>query len=259
MLSVVRDVTERKRAAEALQQMHEQLAHANRVATMGQLTASIAHEIAQPIGAVYNRANAAINFLNKDPPDLEEVREAISGIAGAADRAREIIGRIRDQVKKAPPRKDIFDLNQAIEEVLLLAGNAITKDAIVVQADFAKDLPPVQGDRVQLQQVALNLILNALEAMRSIDDRLKELRINTEATDAGDVVVTVSDTGPGIAPENLERIFEPFFTTKSSGVGIGLSICRSIIEAHGGSLRAGANQPRGTMFQFTLPGAAARG
>ena len=131
VLSVVRDVTERKRAAEALQQMHEQLAHANRVATMGQLTASIAHEIAQPIGAVYNRANAAINFLNKDPPDLEEVREAISRIADAADRAREIIGRIRDQVKKAPPRKDIFDLNEAIEEVLLLAGNAITKDAIV--------------------------------------------------------------------------------------------------------------------------------
>ena len=259
VLSVVRDITERKRAAEALQQMQEQLAHANRVATMGQLTASIAHEIAQPIGAVYNRANAAINFLNKDPPDLEEVREAISRIADAADRAREIIGRIRDQVKKAPPRKDIFDLNQAIEEVLLLASNAITKDAIVVQADFAKDLPPVQGDRVQLQQVALNLILNALEAMRSIDGRLKELRINTEATDAGDVVVTVSDTGPGIAPENLERIFEPFFTTKSSGVGIGLSICRSIIEAHGGSLRAGANQPRGTMFQFTLPGASARG
>ena len=259
VLSVVRDITERKRAAEALQQMHEQLAHANRVATMGQLTASIAHEIAQPIGAVYNRANAAINFLNKDPPDLEEVREAISRIADAADRAREIIGRIRDQVKNRAATKRIFDLNQAIEEVLLLAGNAITKDAIVVQADFAKDLPPVQGDRVQLQQVALNLILNALEAMRSIDGRLKELRMITEATDAGDVVVTVSDTGPGIAPENLERIFEPFFTTKSSGVGIGLSICRSIIEAHGGSLRAGANQPRGTMFQFTLPGASARG
>ena len=121
------------------------------------------HEIAQPIGAVYNRANAAINFLNKDLPDLEEVREAISGIAGAADRAREIIGRIRDQVKKAPPRKDIFDLNQAIEEVLLLAGSTITKEAIVVQADFAKGLPPVQGDRVQLQQVALNLILNTIK------------------------------------------------------------------------------------------------
>ena len=141
VLSVVRDVTERKRAAEALQQMQEQLAHANRVATMGQLTASIAHEIAQPIGAVYNRANAALNFLNRDPPDLEEVREAISRIADAADRAREIIGGIRDQVKKAPPRKDMFDLNQAIEEVLLLAGNAITKDAIAVQTEFAKDLP----------------------------------------------------------------------------------------------------------------------
>ena len=142
MLSVVRDVTERKRAAEALQQMQEQLAHANRVATMGQLTASIAHEIAQPIGAVYNRANAALNFLNRDPPDLEEVREAISRIGDAADRAREIIGGIRDQVKKSPSRKDVFDLNRAIEEVLLLASSAITKDAIAVQTEFAKDLPP---------------------------------------------------------------------------------------------------------------------
>ena len=257
VLSVVRDVTERRRAAEALQQMHEQLAHANRVATMGQLTASIAHEIAQPIGAVYNRANAGINFLNKDPPDLEEVREAISGIAGAADRAREIIGRIRDQVKKAPPRKVIFDLNQAIKEVLLLAGSAITKDAIVVQTDFAKGLPPVRGDRVQMQQVALNLILNAVEAMRSVDDRSRELQISTEHNEAGDVLVTVCDTGPGIAPENLERVFESFFTTKSSGVGIGLSICRSILEGHGGSLWANANEPRGARFQFTLPGAAA--
>jgi PAS domain S-box-containing protein len=255
VLSLVRDITERKRTAEALQQMQEQLAHANRVATMGQLTASIAHEIAQPIGAVYNRANAALNFLNRDPPDLEEVREAVSRIGDAADRAREIIGSIRDQVKKAPPRKDMFDLNAAIEEVLLLASNTITKDAIVVKSDFAKDLPSIHGDRVQLQQVALNLILNALEAMRSVDGHSRELRIRTEARHAGDVLVTICDTGPGIAPENLERVFEPFFTTKSSGVGIGLSICRSIVEAHGGSLRAGANQPRGAMFQFTLPGA----
>jgi PAS domain S-box-containing protein len=255
VLSLVRDITERKRTAEALQQMQEQLAHANRVATMGQLTASIAHEIAQPIGAVYNRANAALNFLNRDPPDLEEVREAVSRIGDAADRAREIIGSIRDQVKKAPPRKDMFDLNAAIEEVLLLASNTITKDAIVVKSDFAKDLPSIHGDRVQLQQVALNLILNALEAMRSVDGHSRELRIRSEARHAGDVLVTICDTGPGIAPENLERVFEPFFTTKSSGVGIGLSICRSIVEAHGGSLRAGANQPRGAMFQFTLPGA----
>ena len=253
VLSVVRDVTERKRAAEALQQMQEQLAHANRVATMGQLTASIAHEIAQPIGAVYNRANAALNFLNRDPPDLEEVREAISRIGDAAERAREIIGGIRDQVKKSPSRKDVFDLNRAIEEVLLLASNAITKDAIAVQTEFAKDLPLLHGDRVQLQQVALNLILNALEAMRSTSDPLRDLRISTEAKEAGDVLVSVRDTGPGITSEHLERIFEPFFTTKPGGMGIGLSICRSIIEAHGGSLWAGANQPRGTTFQFTLP------
>ena len=253
VLSVVRDVTERRRAAEALQQMQEQLAHANRVATMGQLTASIAHEIAQPIGAVYNRANAALNFLNRDPPDLEEVREAISRIGDAAERAREIIGGIRDQVKKSPSRKDVFDLNRAIEEVLPLASNAITKDAIAVQTEFARDLPLLHGDRVQLQQVALNLILNALEAMRSTSNPLRDLRIRTEANEAGDVLVSVCDTGPGITSEHLERIFEPFFTTKPGGMGIGLSICRSIIEAHGGSLWAGANQPRGTTIQFTLP------
>ena len=257
VLSVVRDVTERKRAAEALEQMQEQLAHANRVATMGQLTASIAHEIAQPIGAVYNRANAALNFLNRDPPDLEEVREAISRIGDAADRAREIIGGIRNQVKKAPPRRDMFDLNGTIEEMLLLASNAITKDAIVVKREFTEGLPPIHGDRVQLQQVALNLILNAIEAMRSVDGHPRELRISTEATSAGDVLVTVCDTGLGIAPENLGRVFEPFFTTKSSGVGIGLAICRSIIEAHGGSLRAGANEPYGAKFQFILPRAPA--
>ena len=141
--------------------------------------------------------------------------------------------------------------------MLLLAGSAITKDAIVVRADFAKGLPPVRGDRVQLQQVALNLILNAVEAMRSVDDRSRELQISTEHNETGDVLVTVCDTGPGVAPENLERVFESFFTTKSSGVGIGLSICRSILEGHGGSLWANANEPRGARFQFTLPGAAA--
>ena len=180
MLSVVRDVTERKRAAEALQQMQEQLAHANRVATMGQLTASIAHEIAQPIGAVYNRANAAINFLNRDPPDLEEVREAISGIAGAADRAREIIGRIRDQVKKAPPQKDFFDLNEAIEEVLFLASNAITKDGIVSPGRLCKGFASRSRRSCPAAQVTSILILNAMDAMRSIDDRSRKLQINPQ-------------------------------------------------------------------------------
>ena len=184
---------------------------------------------------------------------MEEVREAISRIGDAAERAREIIGGIRDQVKKSPSRKDVFDLNRAIEEVLLLASTSITKDAIAVQTEFAKDLPLLHGDRVQLQQVALNLILNALEAMRSTSDPLRDLRISTEANEAGDVLVSVRDSGPGITSEDLERIFEPFFTTKPGGMGIGLSICRSIIEAHGGSVWAGANQPRGTTFQFTLP------
>jgi C4-dicarboxylate-specific signal transduction histidine kinase len=224
---------------------------------MGQLTASIAHEVNQPIAAARNNARAALNFLDRNPPDLGEVREALGCVVGDADRAGDIIDRIRDHIKKAPPRKDRFDLNKAIDEVIVLARSAITKNEVSVQTRLADGLLPVRGDRVQLQQVVLNLILNAVEAMSSVDARARELSISTEPTETNGALVAVSDSGPGIDPDRLERVFEAFYTTKSSGVGMGmgLSICRSIIDAHGGRLWAEANAPSGAIFKFTIFGA----
>jgi signal transduction histidine kinase len=169
--------------------------------------------------------------------------------------ARDIIDRIRDQIKKAPPRKLHFDLNETVNEVLILARSAITKNGVSVQTHFAEGLLPVHGDRVQLQQVIFNLILNAVEAMDSVEAGTRELLISTEQGRASGVLLAVRDSGPGIDPENIERVFDAFFTTKSGGVGMGLSICRSIIDAHGGRLWAEANKPRGAIFQFTLPSA----
>jgi C4-dicarboxylate-specific signal transduction histidine kinase len=172
-----------------------------------------------------------------------------------ADRAGDIIDRLRDHIKKAPPRNDRFDLNKAIDEVIELAQSAITKNEVSVRTRLAAGLFPVHGDRVQLQQVVLNLILNAVEAMGSVEAGARELLISSEQSQTGGVLAAVRDTGPGIAPDHLGRVFEPFYTTKSSGVGMGLSICRSIIDAHGGRLWANANAPRGALFQFTLPSA----
>jgi C4-dicarboxylate-specific signal transduction histidine kinase len=235
--------------------MQSGLAHANRVATMGQLTASIAHEIKQPVATARNNARAALNFLARQPPELGDVREALSCIVGDVDRAGDIIDRIRDHIKKSPPRKARFDLNVTINEVLVLARSAINKNGVSVQTRLAEGLLPVHGDRVQLQQVVLNLILNAVEAMGSVEARERDLRISTEPNQPGGVLLAVRDSGPGIDPENLERVFEAFYTTKSSGVGMGLSICRSIIDAHGGRLWADVNEPRGAAFRFTLPAA----
>jgi signal transduction histidine kinase len=187
------------------------------------------------------------------PPDLGEVREALSCVVGDTDRAGDIVDRIRDHIKKAPPRQDQFDLNAAINEVLVLARNTITKNGVLVWTRLADGLFPVRGDRVQLQQVVLNLILNAVEAMGSRETEARELLISSEQDHTG-VLVAVRDSGPGIDPDHLERVFQAFYTTKLSGTGMGLSICRSIIDAHGGRLWAEANEPRGAVFQFTLPG-----
>ena len=254
-VAFVVDLTERKRAGEALRQLEADLAHMNRLSMMGELTASLAHEITQPIGSARNNARAALNFLDKRLPDLAETREALGCVIGDTDRARNIIDRIRDQIKKAPPQNDHFDLNEAINEVIILARSAMTRNRVSVRIRLAERPVPVQGDRVQLQQVVLNLILNAVEAMDAVEAQTRELSISTEQTNG--VLVTVRDCGPGIDPENLERIFEAFYTTKSSGVGMGLSICRSIIDAHGGRLWASANEPRGAIFHFTLPSAGA--
>jgi signal transduction histidine kinase len=238
---------------EALQKMRAELAHVNRVSIMGELAASLAHEVKQPIAAARNNAWAALNFLDKQPPDLGEVREALGCVVGDADRAGDIIDRMRDHIKKAPTRKDRFDLNEAINEVIVLARSAITKNAVSVQTHFTEGLLPIQGDRVQLQQVALNLVLNAVDAMSSVEAGPRELVISTEQNQTNGVRVAVRDSGPGVDPEQRERVFEAFYTTKSSGVGMGLSICRSIIDAHGGRLWVDANKPRGAVFQFTLP------
>jgi hypothetical protein len=227
----------------------------NRLSTMGELAASLAHEVKQPIATARNNASAALNFLDKQPPDLGEVREALGCIIGDADRAGDIIDRIKDHIKKAPPRKDRFDFNKAINEVIELAGSAITRNGVSVQTHLADGLFPVQGDRVQVQQVVLNLILNAVEAMGSVDAGARKLLISTEQNQANDILVAVRDSGPGIDPESLERVFEAFYTTKSSGMGMGLSICRSIIDAHGGRLWAEVNEPGGAKFRFTIPSA----
>jgi PAS domain S-box-containing protein len=246
-----------QRAEASLRTVQAELAHVSRVMTLGQLTASIAHEVNQPIGSARNNARAALNFLDRSPPDLGEVREALGCIVADADRAGGIIDRIRDQIKKAPPRCDRFDLNQAIEEVIGLAQSTITENGVSVQSRLASGMAPVQGDRVQLQQVVLNLILNAVEAMSSVGADGRELLISTEQSEANGTLVVVRDSGPGIDPKHLELVFEAFYSTKS-GMGMGLSICRSIIAAHGGRLWAAASEPKGALFQFMLPNAEAK-
>jgi len=249
-VGTVMDVTERRRAEEE----RHALAHANRIMTMGQLTASLSHEITQPIASARNNARAAQNFLKMQPPDLGEVMEALACAVGDTDRAGDIIDRIRAHVKKAPPRKDRLDINEAIREVIELTRGEAVKNGVSVQTDLAGGgLPLIEGDRVQLAQVLLNLILNAIEAMSGISERTRELLISSKDDGADGVHVAVRDWGPGLTPESSEHLFDAFYTTKPSGMGMGLSICRSIIEAHGGRMWATANIPQGAAFQFTLP------
>jgi PAS domain S-box-containing protein len=248
------DIEDRTQALARLQKMQSDFARVNRVSMMGELAASLSHEIAQPIASARNNARAAQNFLKLQPPDLGEVREALSCVVGDADRAGDIIDRIREQVKKAPPRKQPFDLNAAIDEVIVLARSVTLRNGVLVQTRLAEGLLSVLGDRVQVQQVLLNLVLNAAEAMGSVEEGARELVISTEDHLAGALVV-VRDSGPGIGPAYLDRVFDAFYTTKPSGTGMGLAICRSIIDAHGGQLWAEANDPRGAAFHFTLPDA----
>jgi signal transduction histidine kinase len=228
------------------------LAHANRVATMGQLTASIAHEIKQPITAARTYAAAALRFLDKSPPDVAEVREALTCIVNETARTRDVVDRIGSLIKKAPPRKEVVDLNAAILEVTALTRSEAVKTGVTVDTQLAGELTRIQCDRVQLQQVMLNLIVNAIQSMSGVEDGNRELQIST-LVEAEGVCVAVRDTGHGLRPENLPRLFEPFYTTKPDGMGMGLSICRSIIEAHGGRLWATGCEPRGALFQFTIP------
>jgi C4-dicarboxylate-specific signal transduction histidine kinase len=258
----VLDLSERRRAESEARESERryreaqmELAHANRVATMGQLTASIAHEVNQPIAATKINAQAALRWLNRDAPDLEEARQLLARIVKDGDRAGNVVSRIRDLVQKAPPRMEPLHMNEVIGEVIELTRSEAMKNGVSVQTQFAENLSTVTGDRTQLQQVILNLILNAIQAMGESGMALRELQIGTEANSPDDVLVSVRDSGPGIRLENLNRLFDPFYTTKSAGMGMGLAICRSIVEGHGGRIWATANVPQGATFHFTLPAA----
>jgi signal transduction histidine kinase len=254
-----------------VQKAHAELAHVTRVTTLGELTASIAHEINQPLAAVVNNASACLRWLAAQ--NLEEARQSASLVIADGHRAGEIIARIRALAKKAPPQKDWLDLNETIGEVIAMARNAVQRNRVLLQTQLANDLPLILGDRVQLQQVILNLLINAIEAMSGVEDsprelwvsskkvtqiarELEEKALNDKAVAEAEwthVLVAVRDSGPGLDPKDLDRLFDAFYTTKPQGLGMGLAISHSIIEAHGGRLWAKANAPRGAIFQFALP------
>jgi signal transduction histidine kinase len=225
-------------------------ARVSRITSLGALTASIAHEINQPIAAVIMDASAGLRWLGAEPPNLQEVREALEGIRKGGARAGDVIDRIRALARKDPIKVDELDLNEAIREVVALTRSEITHNRVTLGTQLAA-VAPIRGDRVQLQQVILNLILNAIEAMG--DNEPRDLLIETGESDGRKILVSVSDTGPGLDSATVDRIFEPFYSTKQGGMGIGLSICRSIIEAHEGRIWARQNAARGSTFQFTLP------
>ena len=286
-VGAVTDITERKRAEEELHQKEvslreaqTELAHVSRVTTMGELAASVAHEVNQPLAAVVNNASACLRWLAAQ--NLEEARQSASLVIADGHRAGEIIGRIRALAKKAPPQKDWLDLNETIGEVIAIAGSEVRRNRVSLQTKLANDLPHILGDRIQLQQVILNLLVNAIEAMGGAGEGPRELWVSSErvteiparepralqigelekdvikdkaltGAESTHVLVAVRDLGPGLDPKGCDRLFDAFYTTKPQGLGMGLAISRSIIEAHGGRLWATANAPRGAVFQFALP------
>ena len=284
---VIVDINERKRAEEelrraedelrrnevSLREAQNELAHVSRVTTMGELAASIAHEINQPLAGMLTNANAGLRWLAGELPNLDETREAVRRIIRDGNRASEIVGRIRALAKKAPPQKDWLDLNQAIREVIAMARNEVTQHGVSLQTQLANDLPFILGDRIQLEQVLLNLLVNAIEAVSGVSEGPRELWVSSEKVtqvsgkpeedtlkdkalaelECTHVLIAVRDTGPGVDPKGLDRLFGAFYTTKPQGLGMGLAISRSIIAAHGGRLWAAANEPKGAVFQFTLP------
>jgi PAS domain S-box-containing protein len=250
-VGTVMDVTERRQGEEALRKAQVELAHVTRVTTLGAMTASIAHELNQPLGAVVNNASACLRWLAAN--NLEEARQSTELIIADGHRAGEIINRIRALAKKAPPQMDWVNINETITEVIALARSEIQKNRVSLQTQLSSDLPLILGDRIQLQQVILNLIINAIEAMSGGGENLRELLVGSEKDEPQGVLVAVRDSGPGLDPESLNHVFTAFYTTKPQGMGMGLAISRSIIEAHGGRLWATANEGRGAVFQFTLP------
>jgi C4-dicarboxylate-specific signal transduction histidine kinase len=253
VLETNRDVTERKQTQESLQQAQANLARVNRVMLVGEMTASVAHEVNQPIAAAVTNASACLRWLAAQPPDMEKARQALDRIVRDGSRAGEVIGRIRALVKQVPPHTDSFDMNDAIREVIALTQIELQRNPVELRTQLSSDVPLVPADRVQLQQVILNLIINAIDAMSGIVDRPRELVVGSGRGDANDVFVEVRDSGHGLDPANLNQLFESFYSTKADGMGMGLSISRSIVEAHGGRLWATPNEPHGAVFRFTLP------
>jgi len=243
---------ERKHAEEARREAQAELARVSRVTTMGELTASLAHEVNQPIAAAVTNANTCLRWLTRDHPDLEEAREAASRIVKDATRAAGIISRVRLLFKKSTLQRELVDVNEAIREMIVLLRSEATRYNITVRMELAADLPRIMGDRVQLQQVLMNLIVNSIDAMKEVDGT-RELAVKSQRTEKEEVLVSVSDTGVGLPPQQADQVFNAFFTTKPHGTGMGLRISRSILESHGGRLWAADNSPRGASFCFTLP------
>jgi len=253
-------LTERKEAEQNLRESERryreaqaELAHVTRLTTLGELTASIAHEVNQPLAAVLANAEACLLWLDRETPDLDGARRSVEWIIKDGNRAGDVIRRVRALSKKADSQKALLDIKDVVNEVIALVQRELLSQCVVLRMEVAPALPVVLGDRVQLQQVIINLVVNGIEAMQAVTDRPRELVIQTHQNEPHQVVVTVKDCGIGIPAEAADRLFDAFYTTKSSGMGMGLSICRSIIEAHGGRLWAESNLPWGAAFHFTLP------
>jgi NO-binding membrane sensor protein with MHYT domain/nitrogen-specific signal transduction histidine kinase len=251
-VGAVMDVSDRKRAEEALRQAQADLAHVNRATTMGELTASLAHEVNQPIAAAVTNANTCLRWLTRDHPDVEEARAAAMRILKDGTRAADIVSRIRLLFKKGEPQWELVDVNEVILEMIVLLRGEATRYSISVRAELATDLPQITGDRVQFQQVLMNLMINGIDAMKDVDGT-RELSIKSQQAENEQLLVSVCDTGVGLPPQQADQIFNAFFTTKPHGTGMGLRISRSIVESHGGRLWSADNSPRGASFCFTLP------
>jgi len=251
--ALIASLSEQKRAEEALREAQADLAHVTRVTTLGEIAASIAHEVNQPLAAVVANAEACLRWLDRGTPDLDAARRSVEWIIDDANRASEVIRRVRALANKSDVEKAPLDINDVVKEVIALVQGELVSHRVSLRMEFANALPVVPADRVELQQVVINLVMNGIEAMQSVADRPRELLIRSLQDETQQVLVSVTDCGVGISAENADRLFNAFFTTKTNGMGMGLSICRSIIEAHGGRLWASANLPHGATFQFTLP------
>jgi PAS domain S-box-containing protein len=247
------DITESKRAQESLLATQSELTRVSQLTTIGQMAASIAHEIKQPITSIVMGTSAGLRWLTKEPPNLKEVQACLDLIAANGDRANQVIDSVRAMFQKSRQEKEFFDVNRIIQETLELVRGEATKQGIVVQSDLSDDLRPVFGIRIQLQQVMLNLFLNAIEAMGAIASGSRQLRVSSTSFAPDSVLITVADSGPGLSPKDITRIFDPFFTTKPRGMGMGLSICRTLVEAHNGKLSAHSGVKQGAVFEITLP------